>query len=250
VVASYGPHHGEERVLSGWAGSGTVFFSGCNLRCRFCQNRDISHDVAGSMLDASGLAGVFLRVEGLGCHNLNLVTPSHVVPQILAALDEAAGRGLRLPVVYNTSGYDAVETLALLDGVVDVYMPDLKTLDAGFAADTLTAADYPQAATAAITEMHRQVGDLVVDADGLAQRGLLVRHLVMPGMGADCCAVLEWLAALSADTFVNVMGQYRPSGDARCGACGDALRRGPSPAELDAALDAAHSVGLRRAGRH
>jgi putative pyruvate formate lyase activating enzyme len=249
VVASCGAHHGEERVLSGRAGSGTVFFSGCNLHCRFCQNWDISHEVAGEPLGAAELAGVFLHVQGLGCHNLNLVTPSHVVPQVLAALDVATGRDLSLPVVYNTSGYDAVETLELLDGVVDIYMPDLKTLDEGFAGRVLTAADYPAAATAAIDEMHRQVGDLEVDGDGLATHGLLVRHLVMPGMGADSAAVLCWLAALSPDTFVNIMGQYRPCGDAASGASGGDLRRRPASADMTGALAAAAAAGLRRAGR-
>jgi putative pyruvate formate lyase activating enzyme len=250
AVASYGPHHGEERVLSGWAGSGTVFFGGCNLHCRFCQNWDISHEVAGAAVDATGLADIFLRVQELGCHNLNLVTPSHDVPQILGALDDAAGRGLALPVVYNTSAYDALETLALLDGVVDIYMPDLKTLDERFAREALTAADYPETATAAIAEMHRQVGDLVADADGLATRGLLVRHLVMPGMASDGAEVLAWLAGLSRDTFANVTGQYRPCGDAARGACGPDLRRRPTPAELESALAAARALGLRRAGRH
>jgi putative pyruvate formate lyase activating enzyme len=250
VVASFGAHHGEERELSGWAGSGTVFFSGCNLHCRFCQNWDISHEVDGVPLEATGLADVFLAVQELGCHNLNLVTPSHVVPQILAALDVAAEHGLAVPVVYNTSGYDAVATLALLDGVVDVYMPDLKTLDARFAREALTAEDYPERAREAIEEMRRQVGDLVTDGDGTAVRGLLVRHLVMPGMATDGAAVLEWLAVLSRDTFVNVMGQYRPCGDAAHGACGDALIRRPAAAELTAALEAARAAGLRRAGRH
>jgi putative pyruvate formate lyase activating enzyme len=236
VVASYGPHHGEERVLSGHAG--------------FCQNWELSHVAAGEPLDAIELADVFLRVQGLGCHNLNLVTPSHVVPQFLAALDHAAGRGLSLPVVYNTSGYDATETLALLDGIVDVYMPDVKTLDESFAEKCLTAADYPEAVKAAVTEMHRQVGDLEVDGDGLAARGLLVRHLVMPGMSADTAAVLDWLARLSPDTFVNVMGQYRPCGDAVRGVCGEALRRRPASAEVTDALAAAVASGLRRAGRH
>ena len=193
---------------------------------------------------------MFLAVQELGCHNLNLVTPSHVVPQILAALDVAAEHGLAVPVVYNTSGYDAVETLALLDGVVDVYIPDLKTLDARFAREALTAEDYPERAREAIEEMRRQVGDLVTDGDGTAVRGLLVRHLVMPGMATDGAAVLEWLAVLSRDTFVNVMGQYRPCGDAAHGACGNALIRRPAAAELTAALEAARAAGLRRAGRH
>jgi putative pyruvate formate lyase activating enzyme len=249
VVAGHGPHQGEERVLSGRAGSGTVFFSGCNLHCAFCQNWDISHEVDGQPLDAEQLAEVFPDLQKMGCHNLNLVTPSHVLPHILAALDAAADNGLRLPLVYNTSGYDAVETLRLLDGVVDVYMPDLKTLDPSLAGKALTADDYAEVATAPIIEMHRQVGDLVVSDDDLATRGLLVRHLAMPGMTADSVAVLDWLADLSRDTFVNIMGQYRPCGDAACGGLGDDFRRRPTSAGLAAAVDAARRAGLRPCAR-
>jgi putative pyruvate formate lyase activating enzyme len=253
-VASHGPHHGEERCLSGTDGSGTIFFSGCNLGCAFCQNWEISHGRRGGLegddVAAAELADMMLELQDLGCHNINFVTPSHVVPQILEALAVAVPEGLRLPLVYNTSGYDAVETLRLLDGVVDVYMPDLKSLNREFARDTLTAEDYPERAREAVEEMHRQVGDLVVDEAGLARRGLLVRHLVMPGMAADGAAALEWLATLSRDTFVNVMGQYRPCGDAANRAGGDALRRRPTAAELAAALEAARAVGLHRAGRH
>lgn len=219
-VASYGPHHGEESVLRGWAGSGTVFFGGCSLRCRFCQNSDISHRPAGEELAAPQLAAVFLDIQDMGCHNLNLVTPSHVVPQILTALAVAIPQGLRIPIVYNTGGYDAVETLTLLDGVVDIYMPDVKLLDAGLATRYLTAHDYPEVACRAVTEMHRQVGDLVVSADGLAVRGLLVRHLVMPGLVAECERVFAFLAGLSPDMFVNVMDQYRPCAEAALATAG------------------------------
>jgi putative pyruvate formate lyase activating enzyme len=218
-VASYGPHHGEERCLSGTRGSGTIFFGGCSLGCAYCQNWDISHITGGvggvatgEEVDAAELAGMMLTLQKLGCHNINLVTPSHVVPQILEALVVAVGRGLRLPVVYNTSAYDGQPALQLLDGVVDVYMPDFKYWSADAAERYLTARDYPEVARRAIAEMHRQVGDLVVDARGLARRGLLVRHLVMPGGLADSERIFAWLAELSPDTFVNVMSQYRPEG--------------------------------------
>lgn len=247
-LASYGPHHGEERCLSGHGGSGTLFFGGCNLGCRFCQNEDISHRPAGPEVTAADLAAAMLELQALGCHNINLVTPSHVVPQVLEALPLALEGGLRLPLVYNTGAYDAPATLALLDGVVDVYMPDLKTLDPAFAATALTAADYPAAATAAIAAMHRQVGDLVVGPDGLARRGLLVRHLVMPGRLDDSRAVFAWLARLSPDTFVNVMAQYRPCAEAAGGAADlAALARRPTADEYAAALAAARDAGLRRA---
>jgi len=250
VVASFGAHHGEERELSGWAGSGTVFFGGCNLGCRFCQNEDISHRPAGRELEPAELAGAFLELQDLSCHNVNLVTPSHVVPQVLAALDVAADHGLEVPVVYNTSGYDTVETLALLDGVVDVYMPDVKLLDPALAERFLTARDYPEAIRAAIAEMHRQVGDLAVDGDGLAVRGLLVRHLVMPGLVDESARVFAWLASLSRDTFVNVMHQYRPCADVLRGDEElSAIARRVTASEFAAALAAARAAGLRRAAR-
>ena len=249
-VASYGPHHGEESVLRGWAGSGTVFFGGCNLRCRFCQNADISHRPAGRELDEEQLAAVFLDVQEMGCHNLNLVTPSHVVPQILAALAIAAARGMRLPVVYNTGGYDAAETLALLDGVVDVYMPDVTLLHPDLAERYLTARDYPDVARTAVAEMHRQVGDLVTDADRVAVRGLLVRHLVMPGLVDESARVFAFLAELSRDTFVNVMDQYRPCADAAAGEEGlRAIARRPTRDDVAAVLMSARAAGLRRAAR-
>jgi len=212
-VASYGPHHGEEDCLRGWRGSGTIFFSGCNLLCVFCQNWETSHECAGEMVTPERLAGMMLELQTLGCHNINWVTPTHVVPQLLEALAIAAGHGLRLPIVYNTGGYDALDTLHLLDGVVDIYMPDFKFWDPETAAWLVTARDYPERVRHAIKEMHRQVGTLQLDADGLARRGVLVRHLVMPHGLAGTREIARWLAAeLSPDTYVNVMDQYHPEG--------------------------------------
>jgi putative pyruvate formate lyase activating enzyme len=250
VVASHGPHFGEEHCLVGdIGGSGTIFFSGCNLGCVFCQNADISHRVRGEGCDAGRLAGIMLGLQHAGCRNINLVTPSHVVPQILEALVAAAEGGLRLPLVYNTSAYDAVDTVRLLDGVVDIYMPDFKLWDKEAAGRYLTAADYPARARDAIAEMHRQVGDLEQDADGLARRGLLIRHLVMPDDEGDSAAIFTWLAALSPATFVNIMAQYRPSGRAlACPTDYPGLGRGPGPEEVARALDAARAAGLTRAG--
>ncbi|GMV35997.1 MAG: radical SAM protein [Fimbriimonadales bacterium] len=212
-VASYGPHHGEERCLRGTRGSGTVFFAGCNLRCVFCQNFEISHEEEGAEVSAERLARIFLAVQEYGCHNLNLVTPSHVVPHLLEALPIAVARGLRLPIVYNTSAYDSLESLRLLDGIVDIYMPDFKLWKEDAAQRYLTAPNYPEAAREAIREMHRQVGVLRFDEGGLAVRGVLVRHLVVPGRGEDTSSILRFLAnEIAPDTYVNVMAQYRPAG--------------------------------------
>lgn len=215
-VASAGPHFGEEGPLVGTGGSGTVFFSGCNLLCRFCQNWELSWEGEGREVSPTELARTFLGLAGRGCHNVNLVTPSHVVPQILSAAALATRRGLAIPLVYNSSGYDAVETLRLLDGVVDVYMPDLKWVDPEVGERLAAAPDYWDAAREAVREMHRQVGDLVLDERGVAVRGLLVRHLVMPGGLAGTREVMAFLAReISPRTYVNVMAQYRPVGDAR-----------------------------------
>jgi putative pyruvate formate lyase activating enzyme len=211
VVASFGPHHGEEDVLRGWAGSGTIFFGWCNLRCVFCQNWDLSQKGEGREVEPAELAGMMLALQADGCHNVNFVSPSHVVAQILAAVEIAAGRGLRLPLVYNTGGYDSLEALALLDGVVDIYMPDMKYGDAALARKYSKVRDYAAVNFQAVKEMHRQVGDLVVDEHGLAQRGLLVRHLVLPNDLAGTDGVLRFLAEeVSPNTWVNLMGQYRP----------------------------------------
>jgi putative pyruvate formate lyase activating enzyme len=214
-VSSFFPHHGEENCLRGTRGSGTIFFSHCNLRCIFCQNYDISWLGEGRPVDAEELAAMMLQLEAHGCHNINFVTPSHVVPQILEALTLAAAGGLRLPIVYNTGGYDSLESLRLLDGVVDVYMPDFKFWDPAVSRQLANAANYGEVACRAVKEMHRQVGDLVFDEHGLARRGLLVRHLVMPGGLAGTRDVMRFLAReISPDTFVNIMPQYRPEGQA------------------------------------
>jgi putative pyruvate formate lyase activating enzyme len=211
VVNSYGPHHGEEAPLRGWNGSGTIFFTWCNLRCVFCLNWEISQKGIGREVEAEELAGMMLALQADGCHNINLVTPSHVVAQILAAVAIAARRGLRLPLVYNTGGYDSLEALALLDGVVDIYMPDMKYGDSETARQYSKVRDYWEVNQAAVREMHRQVGDLQIDERGLARRGLLVRHLVLPGDLANSEGVLAFLATeISRHTYLNLMDQYFP----------------------------------------
>ncbi len=210
-VASAFPHFGEEDPLRGWRGSGTIFFSGCNLRCVFCQNWDISQYPAGPEMKPEELAQVMLRLQALGCHNINWVTPEHVVPQVLEALLIAVEQGLRLPIVYNTSAYDSMHSLRLLDGVVDIYMPDFKFWSKARARRYLKAPDYPEVARRTIKEMHRQVGVLKMNEQGLARRGVLLRHLVMPGMLDETRAILTWVVQeLSPDTYVNIMAQYRP----------------------------------------
>lgn len=249
-VASHAPHHGEEDCLRGWRGSGTIFFSGCNLGCVFCQNWEISHDCEGEVAPAERLAEMMLELQAAGCHNINWVTPSHVVPQALEALVFAAERGLRLPIVYNTGAYDSMECLRLLDGVVDIYMPDFKFWDPAMAGWLAKARDYPEVARRVIREMHRQVGDLVLDDDGLARRGLLVRHLVMPDGLAGTADIASWLAAeVSPDTYINLMAQYHPAGavaqpDPARQYC--ELRRGITAEEFRAAMDSARAAGLRR----
>ena len=214
IVASYAPHFGEEAPLVGQGGSGTIFVSNCNLGCVFCQNYEISHGGDGVKAEPGQVAAIMVSLQKQGCHNINFVTPSHVVPQILEALPLAIAKGLTLPLVYNSSGYDSVETLKLLDGVVDIYMPDFKFWDKESAKRLAKAPDYPERARAAISEMYRQVGDLEMDQDGIAVRGLLVRHLVMPGGLAETGEIVHFLAGLSKDTYVNIMEQYRPMGRA------------------------------------
>lgn len=211
LISSFGPHFGEERVLRGWHGSGTVFFAGCNLRCQYCQNYEISQLVDGAPVSAERLARIFLEVQEMGCHNLNLVTPTHVIAQVLEALELAIPQGFRLPIVYNTSGYDSVAALRLLDGIVDIYMPDLKYSDSQIAQKYSGIEHYWEVAKAAFTEMHRQVGDLVIE-NGLAVRGLLIRHLVLPHGLAGSREALKFIAEeLSRDSFVNIMAQYHPT---------------------------------------
>ncbi len=211
IVHSYGPHHGEEDPLRGWRSSGTLFFSWCNLRCVFCQNWEISHKGLGEPVTPERLAQMMLELQSQGCHNINLVSPSHVVAQILAAVEFAARRGLRLPLVYNTGGFDSPEALALLDGVVDIYMPDMKYGNSETALRYSRIRDYVAVNQAAVKEMHRQVGNLVLGANGIARRGLLIRHLVVPGLLAETEAVLAFIAReLSPDSYLNLMDQYRP----------------------------------------
>jgi putative pyruvate formate lyase activating enzyme len=211
-VASYGPHHGEEDPLRGWRGSGTIFFTWCNLRCQYCQNHDISQAPAGGLLTSDQLAEIMLHLQASGCHNINLVSPSHVVAEILEALVIACEAGLSLPLVYNTGGYDSPQALALLDGVVDIYMPDMKYSQAAVARRYSRIGRYPSVNRAAIREMHRQVGDLVIGPDGLALRGLLVRHLVLPGGLAGTREIVRFLSQeVSSNTYLNLMDQYRPA---------------------------------------
>lgn len=244
VVASYSPHFGEEAPLVGTHGSGTIFFSLCNLLCSFCQNFEISHRPAGEALEPGELAGVMIRLKKLGCHNINFVTPTHVVPQILQALIPAVDQGLDLPLVYNCGGYESAETLRLLEGIIDIYMPDFKFWDNRWAERFCSVPDYRERAREAVLEMHRQVGDLQLDAKGLAERGLLVRHLIMPDDIAGSREVMSFLAReISPRTYVNVMGQYRPCGLARRD---EHINRSIYPAELTAAVKAAREAGLER----
>ncbi|MBI4704954.1 MAG: radical SAM protein [Deltaproteobacteria bacterium] len=243
-VASAGPHFGEERPLVGRGGSGTIFLASCNLRCVFCQNYDISQELRGVPASPTELARMMIGLQEMGCHNINFVTPSHQVPAILAALGPAIEAGLRVPLVYNSSGYDSIETLALLRGVFDIYMPDLKTLDPRCAELYLRAADYPEAAKGAVREMHRQVGDLVLDDRAVATRGILLRHLVMP---ADLAATREALRfvrdEISPQTYVNLMAQWHPAGEAhRFPEIDRPLRRG----EYERAVETAAAEGICR----
>ncbi len=211
-VSSYGPHFGEEAPLTGWRGSGTIFFTRCNLRCQYCQNHDISQTDAGQEVEPEELARIMLELQALGCHNINLVSPSHVVPQIMAAVLIAARAGLKLPLVYNTGGYDSLAMLKLLDGVIDIYMPDMKYGDPQIARRYSKVRNYPQVNRQAVKEMHRQVGDLQIDPSGLARRGLLVRHLVLPEGLAGTQEIVRFLATeISQDTYLNIMDQYRPT---------------------------------------
>jgi putative pyruvate formate lyase activating enzyme len=248
-VSSYFPHFGEEDCLRGWNGSGTIFFSHCNLRCVFCQNFDISQAIKPASTPGhrpEQIAAMMLELQAMGCHNINFVTPEHVVPQIVEALAVAIPRGLSLPIVYNTSAYDSIESLELMDGIVDIYMPDFKYWSSERSRTYLKAEDYPEAARSAIKEMHRQVGPLVLDTDGLAKRGLLIRHLVMPGCLDETRAILEWIASeLGADTYVNLMDQYYPAGKVSPTQYAEINRR-LTNREFEEAKAIARELGLRR----
>ncbi len=216
LVASYGPHFGEESSLVGRGGSGAIFFSGCNLHCVFCQNSDISHfgdtcQYMGDVVSAKELAEIMIGLQKQGCHNINLVTPSHVIPQIISALPSAIEMGLRVPIVYNSSGYDSVHSLKLLQGIIDIYMPDCKFWNPDIVALYTEVKDYPEIMIKAVKEMFGQVGNLEIDTLGLCQRGLLVRHLVMPGLLQQTKDIVCFIASeISRETYINIMDQYRP----------------------------------------
>jgi putative pyruvate formate lyase activating enzyme len=244
VVSSYAPHFGEESPLVGRHGSGTIFFTNCNLLCNFCQNFDISHQGFGSKVTDRILADMMLSLQSLGCHNINFVTPSHVVPQILSALLIATEDGLNVPLVFNTSGYDTVDTLQMLDGIIDIYMPDLKFWGPEISKQTCNAPDYPEIARNALKEMHHQVGDLILDNKGIALRGLLVRHLVMPNDLAGTEQIMKFIAEdISRNTYVNIMPQYRPCGKAYENPL---LDRPITHHEFSMAISMAKKAGIKR----
>jgi len=243
IISSYFPHFGEEAPLVGQKGSGTIFIGGCNLQCLFCQNYETSHLLEGRPVSIIRLAEMMLTLQENGCHNVNIVTPSHIVPQLIEALFMAIQGGLSIPLVYNCGGYDSLESLRLLDGLVDIYMPDFK-----FFSDTLgqrytAVTDYATLAKKAIKEMHRQVGDLKI-VQGLAKKGLLVRHLVMPAMLQDSQKIFRFLASeISPDTYINIMPQYRPAGEARRH---EEINRPLNYSEFLEALRKAKELGLTR----
>ncbi len=245
IVSSCFPHFGEEDCLRGWNGSGTIFFSMCNLKCVFCQNYDISQEGEGDEVGPEGLAMRMLDLQNQGCHNINFVTPEHVVPQILEALPLAVQMGLRLPLIYNTGAYDSMDSMRLMEGIVDIYMPDFKYWNSARSQKYLKAKDYPEIARRVIQEMFRQVGDLVVDENGLAKRGVLVRHLVMPG-SPDVDAIMQFLGEeISPHTYVNLMDQYRPAGKVSEKKYPE-INRPIASAELQNAFAAARKHGLHR----
>lgn len=211
-VGSYFPHYGEEDVLRGWNGSGTIFFSMCNLRCVFCQNYEVSQVGEGMMKSPDEIAEMALELQAEGCHNINFVTPEHVVPQVVEAIYHAVDQGLRLPVVYNTSAYDSEWSIEIMDGLVDIYMPDFKVMDPDTSIKYLRGPDYPESARTSILKMHEQVGGVKTGEDQIARKGLILRHLIMPGQVEDSKRILDWIAeSLPSDTYVNIMDQYYPA---------------------------------------
>lgn len=244
VISNAGPHFGEEPPLVGVHGSGTIFFSSCNLKCLFCQNYEISHLREGAGISTQQLARHMLKLQEIGCHNINLVTPTHFTPQIVEALVIAMQQGLSIPMVYNCGGYESVETLQLLENIIDIYMPDIKYSDYEHARKYSGAGDYWDIVQGAIKEMHRQVGDLVCNGNGVARRGLLIRHLVLPNRVAGSNRVLDFIAhEVSRNSYVNIMGQYRP--------CFWAFKMPelncrPTSGEYDETISYARSIGLHR----
>jgi putative pyruvate formate lyase activating enzyme len=245
LVAAAFPHFGEEAPLSGQRGSGAMFISWCNLLCQFCQSWEVNHRGEGEPVSARELAEIMLDLQGRGCHNINFVTPTHYAPQLIAALPLAIEQGFRLPLVYNCGGYESLDAIRLLDGIVDIYLPDIKFLDPAASERYLDgAADYPEVVRTILHEMHRQVGDLLLDAHGIAQRGLIVRHLVMPGLTLDSQAIMRFIAdELSPQTYVNIMDQYRPCFQARRS---PEIARRTTSAEHRAVVDMARELGLHR----
>ncbi len=212
LVSSYGPHFGEESPLVGEKGSGTIFFAQCNLNCVYCQNSSISQNGEGLEVSKEQLAQLMVTLQDKGCHNINLVSPTHVIPQILEALEVSIKLGLNVPIVYNTGGYDSLETLALLDGIIDIYMPDMKYADPNIGLQLSGVESYPQINRSAVKEMYRQVGDLCIEGNGIANQGLLIRHLVLPNQLSGTKDVVNFVAnSISKNSYINIMNQYRPA---------------------------------------
>ncbi|MEE8575256.1 MAG: radical SAM protein [Thermodesulfobacteriota bacterium] len=247
MVSSFTPHFGEEPPLTGFAGSGTIFLSYCNLNCIFCQNFDISHLGQGAEVTTGELAEMMISLQRKGCHNINFVTPTHQSAQIVAALPQAAAQGLEIPLVYNSGGYDSPATIKLLEGVFDIYMPDIKYGDNDTAMLLSNSFDYVELSRAALSEMHRQVGDLVINADGIAERGVIVRHLVLPGGMAKTREVMKFVAEeISPDTYVNLMDQYRPCHNAVDNPAHPVLGRCVTPEEFAEAVQITKECGIKR----
>ncbi|ADL12339.1 radical SAM protein [Acetohalobium arabaticum] len=242
-VASYGPHFGEEEPLVGSNGSGTIFFSSCNLRCVYCQNYDISQHQSGDAVTVEELAEIMISLQKRGCHNINFVTPSHMIHALLAATLEACKKGLEIPLVYNSGGYDDKEALGLLDGIIDIYMPDVKYIDENTALKYSKIPDYPPIVKTALKEMHQQVGDLKIK-DNVAVQGLLIRHLILPNNLAGTKEIIDFIAdELSTDTYINIMDQYYPAYKA---ADYKVLNRRTNTSEFEEAVEIAQNKGLSR----
>ncbi|MCX8082022.1 MAG: radical SAM protein [bacterium] len=243
MVSSYGPHFGEEQELVGVLGSGTIFLTYCNLLCIYCQNYDISHSGIGDVVSEERMASIILNLQKIGCHNINLVTPTHFTPQLVKSLGYAIEKGLSIPIVWNCSGYENVEVIKLLDGIVDIYMPDMKYGESEPAKRYSNAPDYFERCVEAIEEMYKQVGDLKVNTEGIAEKGLLVRHLVLPNHISNSENVLKFIAGLSKNTYINIMDQYRPCGKADLY---PEINRKPTFQEFKEVIKIAKSLGLYR----